>query len=468
MTYVRECDKGSYNLMGAALLITALFLLLLPASSGLARAISPDVVSIAAANTTSVAVMSDGTVWQWGYYYGSTDWTTPQKISINDVKMVGVGDDHILALKNDGTVWAWGSNGYGQLGDGTYNDSIQPVEVQGISNVISIAAGTYHSLALERDGSVWAWGSNNYGQLGEGSMNYNGSPVPIQVEGMEGITAISSGGSHCLALQSDSVVWAWGDNDHGVLGDGTNTARFTPVMSKMNDIEYFDAGDSGHALAVKDDGTVWAWGYNYMGQLGQGGVSLNDQGIVSIGSEADSYNPAIVNGISDAVAVAAGGSHSVALTRDGSVWTWGSNLDGQLGMGTIGGSDQTSPIQVPGLNNVTAIAAGMYHTLALKSDGTVWAWGLNSDGQIGNGGASTAVASPVQIPIDVQATPVPSPTPLIPIMEAVTATPAPTNKGSHDYMLIGAVVLLAVLIILVAAAVYVFMSGRNGMKKRRY
>ena len=462
MSYFRDRCKGPYSLIKPAFLITALLFIILLASSALTEATSPAAVSIAASNSTSVAVMADGTVWQWGYFYGSVDQATPQKIAISGVKQVAVGDDHVVALMEDGTVRAWGSNSYGQLGDGTYNDSLSPVKVQGLSGVISIAAGKYHSLALKSDGTVWAWGSNNYGQLGEGSLNYPGSPTPIQVGGLASITAIYSGGSHCFALQNNGLLWAWGENVHGVLGDGTNVGRFTPVMSKINNIDVLAAGDFGHALAVKDDGTVWAWGFNYMGQLGEGGTSLNDQGIVSYGSEADDYNPDTVRGISDAISVAAGGSHSVALTKDGEVWTWGSNMDGQLGIGTVGGSDQTSPVEVPGLDEVTAIAAGMYHTLALKSDGTVWAWGSNDNGQIGNSSVSST-ASPVQVLIGPQTTVTPpSPTPIIPVTAPVTATPVPARSGGLNFMLIGVAGLIVVMIIIIAAAAYVLISGRKG------
>jgi len=390
-----------------------MFLLaLLPASQALASAQSPAVTSIAAANSTSVALMDDGTVWQWGYYGGSVDWATPQKIPIDDVKQVAVGDNHVLALKTDGT--------------------------------------------------VWAWGSNDYGQLGQGSMNYAGSPVPVQVSGLEGITAISAGGSHCLALESNGVVWAWGENAHGILGDGTDVDRYAPEMSEINNVLAFDAGDSGHALAVKSDGTVWAWGFNYMGQLGEGGESLHDQGILSLGPDEDNYNPDMVRGIANAVAVAAGGAHSVALDKNGTVWAWGSNSDGQLGIGTVGGSDLTSPAPVPGLNGVKAIAAGMYYTLALDDNGTVWAWGSNGDGEIGNASA-TSTATPVQVLIGPQVTTAPSPTPLTPVIARTSVTPVPSRAGSNNLILVGAAGLV-VIIIIIAALAYILASGKKGKR----
>jgi alpha-tubulin suppressor-like RCC1 family protein len=423
-----------------------------------AGAWSPAAVSIAASNSTSVALLDDGTVWQWGYGPGSA-WSTPHQVGISGVRHISAGYGHVLALKSDGTVWAWGSNEHGQLGDGTRQDSAEPVRAN-IGGVTAIAAGKDHSLALKSDGTVWAWGYNAYGQLGDGSRNYTGSAVPIQVNGLNDIKAISTGGSHCLALQGNGMIWAWGENSHGILGDGTNESRFVPVKSKISDVKSFDAGTS-HALAVKSDDSVWAWGYNYMGQLGMGGASLNDQGRISFGPEADNYNPDIVRGISDAKAVAAGGSHSIALKSDGTVWAWGSNEDGQLGTGATGGNDRTSPVQVKGMDGATAVAAGLYHTLALKSDGSVWAWGSNEFGQVGNDSASST-ASPVLVLMGSQIPPPASPTPIIATVPPATAAPEPANV---NYLLIGAVGLLAVILAVIVAA-YLLVFRKNVKKEK--
>lgn len=434
-----------------------LFILTLAVPAG---AWSPAAVSIAASNSTSVALLDDGTVWQWGYGPGIA-WRTPHQVDISGVRQISAGYGHVLALKSDGTVWAWGSNEHGQLGDGTRQDSAEPVQAN-IGGVTAIAAGKDHSLALKNDGTVWAWGYNAYGQIGEGSRNYTGSAVPILINGLNDIKAISTGGSHCLALQGNGTVWAWGENSHGILGDGTNVSRFAPVKSKMDDVKAFDAG-TNHALAVKSDGNVWAWGYNYMGQLGTGGVSLNDQGRISFGLEADNYNPDIVRGISDMKAVAAGGSHSIALASDGKVWAWGSNEDGQLGQGSAGGSDLTSPAQVKGLDGAIAVAAGSYHTLALNSDGSVWAWGSNEYGQVGNDSVSST-ASPVLVLMGSQIPPPASPTPIIATVPPATATPGP---GGVNYVLVGALGLLVILAVIVAAYLLVFKKNPKKEKGKK-
>lgn len=451
---------GSRTLTVAAGIV--LFFLILAVSP--AGAVSPAVVSIAAANSTSLALLDDGTVWQWGYASGAGDWTTPQRIDIAGVRQIAAGDGHILALKSDGTVWAWGANRYGQLGDGTYNDSLGPVQVTGLAGVTAIGAGKAHSIAMKGDGTVWAWGSNSYGQVGQNSLSYGGSAVPVQVKGLNNIKAISGRGNHNLALQNDGTVWAWGENFHGILGDGTNVSRETPSRSGIRDLKAFDAGQSGHALAVRSDGNVWSWGYNYKGQLGRGEVSLNDQGRLSYGPEADSYSPDIVRGIANAKAVAAGASHSVALADDGTVWAWGSNSDGQLGQGIQGGRDTTAPVQVGGLDRVTAISAGTYHTLALKGDGSVWAWGSGPDGQIGNG---TAASAPVLVLMGAQ---IPPPAPSAPVVAATAAPPAPvstaTPAGGMSSLLLGAIGLLVVIVALIAAYLLVFRKREKNTGKK--
>jgi alpha-tubulin suppressor-like RCC1 family protein len=435
------------KLMSLFILVACAFALAAPAGAA-----SPQAVAIAASNCTSVALLDDGTVWQWGHVCGGISWDTPHRMDISGVRQIAAGSGHVLALRSDGTVWAWGSNAYGELGDGTVEDSAVPVQVAGLTGVKAISAGKGLSLALKGDGTVWAWGSNSYGQLGRSSLNFTGSRTPLQVEGLNNIISISCGGSHCFALDKDGVLWAWGENSHGILGDGTNESRFRPVKVKVRDVIAFEAGEGNHALAVKEDGNVWAWGFNYKGQLGTGGRSLSDQGSLSLGPEADRYSPDIVRGVSDVKAVAAGGSHSIALVSDGSVWAWGANSDGQLGLGHTGGGDVTSPERIEGIDSVKAIAAGMYHTLALKGDGTVWAWGSNSDGQIGNSSFSMA-PSPMLVLIGPQV-----PTPAAPTPVSATFQPSitPGTGVSFNYLIV--ICIVAAIIVSVAMAVYLLLK----------
>ncbi len=301
---------------------------------------------------------------------------------------VAGGTNHSVALRSDGTVWSWGRGWFGQLGNGNSGSGVSssiPVQAVNLNEVVSIAAGHEHTLALRRDGTVWAWGRNNAGQLGIGGTAVASSPV--QVSTLTEVVAIAAGANHSLALQRDGTVWAWGNNIYGQLGYGTGNARSeTPKqVIELADVKAIAAG-SYHSLALKDDGTVWAWGHNYQGQLGYG---------TNVGITQPNVRPKTVDSanINDIVAVAGGGAHSVALRRDGTVWAWGDNSIGQLG---IGSSSTTSGGYVPQqvlkgigptvpLTDAAAISAGSSYTLALLNDGTVWAWGANASGQLGDG-----------------------------------------------------------------------------------
>jgi alpha-tubulin suppressor-like RCC1 family protein len=331
---------------------------------------------------------AQGEVWAWGLNnFGelgdgtNTDSNTPVQVSnLSDVKAIAGGYHHSLALKNDGTVWAWGHNGVGQLGNGTNTDSNTPVQVSNLSDIKAIGAGEYYSLALKNDGTVWAWGHGGDGQLGNGT-NTN-SNTPVQVSNLSDIKAIGAGDFHSLALKNDGTVWAWGYNSAGQLGDGTNTDSNTPVqVSNLSGVQAV-AGGIFHSLALKNDGTVWAWGYNSFGQLGNS-------------TTIDSNTPVQVSNLSGVQAVADCGYHSLALKNDGTVWAWGHNGRGQLGGGATTIISNT-PVQVSNLSDIKAIGAGAFHSLALKNDGTVWAWGENGGGELGNG-TNTDSNTPVQV-----------------------------------------------------------------------
>ena len=309
--------------------------------------------------------------------------------SLSGAIAVAAGKYHRLALKSDGTVWAWGDNEYGQLGDGTSGEfagKYTPVQVISLSGVIAVAAGWYHSLAVKSDGTVWAWGYNRYGRLGDGSTTQRDTPV--QVSGLSGVIAVAGGWAHSLALKSDGTVWAWGFNEYGQLGDGTSgefEGKSTPVQVIGLSGVIAIAGGEEHSLALKSDGTVWAWGSNGDNQLGDG----------THGELESKSTPVQVISLSGVIAIAGGEDHSLALKSDGTVWAWGYNGSGRLGDGTT--DARLTPVQVSGLSGVIAVGAGNKHSLAVKSDGTVWAWGYNGSGQLGDGTTSLGSGTPVQV-----------------------------------------------------------------------
>ena len=363
---------------------------------------------IAAGDNHSLGLKVDGTLLAWGYNnYGqlgdgtTTNRSQPVTVKVGGTALTGLrsiaaNGSHSLALKADGTVLAWGLNNYGQIGDGTTVNRSQPVTVQAAASVplrgvVAVAAGNSHSLALKADGTVLAWGLNNYGQLGDGTTTNRSWPVLLTDDNgvvISGIIAIAAGQSHSLALKADGTVLAWGYNGNGQLGDGTNTTRYRvgavldTSYNLLTGIRAIAAGNS-HSLALTADGRVLTWGYNNYGQLGDGSTANSTLPRVVIH---DSYFP-----LQNMVAVAAGGNHSLALHRDGQVYSWGYNDNGQLGVGDRNTRLRAQAVLDSGsavLTGINGIAAGSSHSLALRSTGTLLSWGDNAYGQLGNGTTS--------------------------------------------------------------------------------
>jgi PKD repeat protein len=239
--------------------------------------------------------------------------------------------------------------------------------VPGLSGITAVSTGHYHSLALTQDGRVWAWGFNASGQLGDGTRTTRTSP--IQVQGIADAVAIAAGRDMSYAVRSNGTVWAWGLNGDGQLGDGTTTDRLTPVRVGALTGIVSVSGGRDHGLAVGQDGSVWAWGWNAYGQVGNG--TLTDR-LVPV--------RVIPSGV---VAVAGGAHHSYALRADGTVQSWGRNYRAELADGTT--TDRLTPVQVLGVTGAVSIGSGRDHGLAVLGSGAVKAWGSNSSGQLGDG-----------------------------------------------------------------------------------
>ena len=277
---------------------------------------------------------------------------------------------------------AWSYSTPGELGSG-----LRASRLSDVMGIVPIAHWQPFSLAVRDDGTVWTWGRTVSGPT-DGPIAH---PFPVQVPALDRVVAVAGGGRQALALKADGTVWAWGYNSNGQAGDGKGLpgdghARITAAPVEVSGLSGIIAiaGGGAHNLAVKADGTVWTWGFNQYGQLGNG-------------TNADSYAPVQVPGLVNAIAAAGGEHYSLALKSDGTVWAWGHNHEGELGNGT--NTDSNLPVWVTGLNGVVAIAptSGAKHSLALKSDGTVWAWGYNASGQLGNGGNTDSNVA-IQVP----------------------------------------------------------------------
>ena len=310
--------------------------------------------TLAAGQVNSLAVAEDGTVWTWGGQNGVA--SRPARVSgLSGVVAVAAGVSDNIALRADRTVWVW------PVGTAT------PQQVTALTGSLAIAGGKL-GLALKSDGTVWEFSSQS---------------TPRQVPGPAGVMALAAGFEHNLALQSDGTVWAWGNNVCGQLGDGTSGDNTGPVRVKgLTDVVAVAAGGAehffqfGHSLALKSDGTVWEWGCD--------------------GEALIHSTPTQVAGLSGIVSIAAGGEHSLALKEDGTVWGWGyDNGYGELSPPGHGG--RLAPRQLAELNGMVAIAAGNCYSLAVKGAGTVWAWGLNNSGQLGDGSAGTNRSTPAEV-----------------------------------------------------------------------
>jgi alpha-tubulin suppressor-like RCC1 family protein len=287
----------------------------------------------------------------------------------------------VASASAHGAVFTWGWGRHGQLGDGTDGESAVPVEVQGLSGVKAVSTSESNDLALLENGTVMSWGGEDrQGELGDGGTGE--TDVPVAVKGLTGVVAISAGDPGDLALLSDGRVMAWGANGAGQLANGTTSGESTVPVEVPGLSGVVAISTNGFdSLALLSNGTVMAWGANPRDVLGDTGEGT------------EGGPPVPVAGLSGVTAIATDGSldafTSLALLSDGKVMAWGENRDGSLGDGTSTGPEKgvegepfsTAPVEVKGLTEVTAIAAG----LALRRNGTVMAWGNNSDGELGDG-----------------------------------------------------------------------------------
>ena len=340
-----------------------------------------------------VPAMVTPQLWAWGYdAYGQLgDGTTSSRLS--PVTTIGgttwkqvscTSYHHAAAIKSDGTLWTWGHNTYGQLGDNTTSSRSSPVTVAGGgTNWAQVSTGSFFVAAIKTDGTLWTWGQNTYGGLGVTASR--SSPGTVTGGGTNW-KQVSAGLYHTAAIKTDGTLWAWGYDAYGQLGDGTTTNKSSPVTVSGGGTNWKQVSCSNgyNTAAIKTDGTLWTWGRDQYGQLGHNTVSVNTSSPVTVSGGGTNWKQ-----------VACGYAYTAVIKTDGTLWTWGYNNNGQLGTGTT--SYRSSPgTTVGGGTNWKQVSPGLWHTAAIKSDGTLWTWGINDFGQLGNGTTSIR-SSPVTV-----------------------------------------------------------------------
>jgi alpha-tubulin suppressor-like RCC1 family protein len=286
---------------------------------------------------------------------------------------LALGDNHSCLLHADGKVSCWGWNEFGQSGHPVTDKTISETAVPGLTGITRISAGAYHTCALDWQGDVYCWGRNNNGQLGNGSTT--DSAIPVKVSGLDGkvITQISAGSNHTCALDQHGQAYCWGSNRDGKLGGKSTDFAVSspqPVEGIPNPVTLISAGSS-HTCAVDTAGGLWCWGAGDFGQVG-------------LAPFANSAKPNQVTTLTGKVVnMEAGWFHTCLLNDAGAVLCWGKNQEGELGNAAqISRADLVGPVDMA--KDVRLLAVGGQETCAVKNDDTVWCWGRNPYGQIGD------------------------------------------------------------------------------------
>lgn len=329
-----------------------------------------------------IIMTSNSYIWSWG---GNTigplgDGTTVNKSSpvsiiggFSDWCDINVGSCSSIGIRRNGTIWTWGRADLGQLGNNTTTNKSSPVSIVGSnSNWRQISGGQDFFSALNCNGIIWSWGPNDVGQLGDGTAVAKSSPVSV-TGGFADWCKISSGGFHTVGLRSDGTLWSWGHNSYGQLGDGTSITKSSPV-SVVGGFTDWCQIDSGFRVSVgiRPNGTAWSWGHGYCGVLGDG-TTVNKSSPVSV-----------VGGFTDWCQASAGWTQTMALKTNGTAWSWGRGDLGMLGNNAI--TNRSSPVSVVGgFTDWCQISSSQLSNIAIRTNGTMWSWGFNNSGQLGDG-----------------------------------------------------------------------------------
>jgi alpha-tubulin suppressor-like RCC1 family protein/outer membrane protein assembly factor BamB len=321
---------------------------------------------------------------------------------------LGAGQRHSIAVLSNNTLWTWGLNNFGQLGDGTSGTSGTNLVFRNRPNLVgtngttttnavwaAVSGGSRgydvatnqpggFSIGIQTNGSLWAWGLNDRGQLGLGSLTTQRLPVRVGTD--TNWVQAEAGATHVIALKRDGSIWTWGGNEAGQLGIGTRDTNSLVPVRVGTDAAWVEVRAGGFfSLARRADGTIWGWGTNTHGELG-------------LGNNTTQRSPQMIGSDSNWVEISAGVFHSLGRKSDGTIWSWGRNNFGQLGLGTglangNEGANTNQPARVGTDTDWKFIEAARFHSFAIKASGALWAWGANHFGQLGDGAIGSAANS---------------------------------------------------------------------------
>jgi alpha-tubulin suppressor-like RCC1 family protein len=306
---------------------------------------------------------------------GISDWTS---VSTGPTAL------HVLAIRADGTAWAWGNNSNGRLGDNTTVEKSSPVSVVGgFTDWVQVSCNGSTSLGVREGGTAWSWGGGAYGKLGNNDVIATSSPVSV-VGGFTDWIQVSAGGSFSLGVRENGTAWGWGTGSQGVLGDNTTLAKSSPVSVVGGFTDWIQvSGGNTHSLGVRENGTAWAWGSGGQGRLGDNSTVAKSSPV------------SIVGGFTNWTQVSAGVYHSLGVRAGGSAWAWGNANNGRLGNNST--VIRSSPVSVVGGGSEwVQVSASVSHSAGIRADGTAWAWGAGTTGQIGDGTTNDR-SSPVSV-----------------------------------------------------------------------